>query len=393
MMSCVARGCNLSRMGFDPIVLAVPGYFVLMGLEGALNARKKLGLYALGDTLANLACGVYQQLLVTLLVLPLNAPYRLVYERLRATDWFAAHPGWAWAFAFVGADFFYYWFHRWSHENAVGWFSHVVHHQSERYNLSVALRQDAWQPLFSLWFFLPLALVGVPPAIFLSAYGVVIVYQFWIHTRLIDRLGVFEQVFNTPSHHRVHHGVDPQYLDKNYAGVFIVWDRWFGTFEPEGVAPTYGTIEALTSFNPAWAHWEYGAKLVDKMRAARSPLEALSVLWRGPGWMPGGAPSLNTQDDFRARQAQALYNVESPRRARIEALAVFALAMVATLAVLARKDHGADLRNLTLSLVAGWNLANASGLVEAKAWARASTRAGLGAMLLTLLVWAVGLGR
>jgi alkylglycerol monooxygenase len=361
--------------GFDPIVLAVPLYLLGMVVEGAISRRRRLGLYVTDDTLNNLACGLYQQLMVVLAAGLLLAPYRWVYDHARLTDWWGAHPVAAWATAFVLSDFFYYWFHRWSHESAIGWFSHVVHHQSEEYNLSVALRQDAWQPFFSLWFYLPVAWLGIPPAVFATAYGVVIVYQYWIHTRLIDRIGPLEWVLNTPSHHRVHHGVNPSYLDKNYAGVFIVWDRWFGTFEPEGVAPTYGTIEPLASFNPVWSHLQYGVKLGLKAASMPSAWTALQALVRSPGWVPPG----RLAEDFHAHAAARLgapkYNVTVDPARRRWVVVSFALAMVVGTVPLAApmpKLHAA-----AVALVSVWGLANVAGVAEARRWARASEGARL----------------
>lgn len=370
-------------MKFDPIVLSVPMYFLLMGVEAWIDRRRGAGLYRLHDALTNLSCGVFQTLLTALLVLPLGAPYRYVYEHARVTEVFARHPGLAWAVAFVGADFFYYWFHRWSHESAVGWFSHVVHHQSEDYNLSVALRQDGWQPLFSLWFQVPLALLGVPPEVFVSAYGVVIVYQFWIHTRLIDRMGPLEWVFNTPSHHRVHHGVDPKYLDKNYAGVFIVWDRLFGTFQNEEEAPTYGTIEPVRSWNPSWVHVQYGVKLVDKMRAARTTLDALQVLVRGPGWQPPGAPAEDLIALAAARRDVARYDVAVDRRTERRAVIVFVAGMVAAIAVLGRNGRVTSPVDVALAALSLWALTNVGGALERRAWFTPSQRA-LGAAVVGL---------
>ncbi len=359
-------------MAVDPIVLAVPMYFVFMGAEWWWDRRRNLGLYRLNDALTNLACGAYQQLLVALLTVPLEAPYHWLYDHARATDWFAAHPVVAWLVAFVAADFFYYWFHRWSHESAVGWFSHVVHHQSEDYNLSVALRQDAWQPLFSLWFQLPLALMGVPPSVFASAYGVVIVYQFWIHTKLIDRLPApLEAVFNTPSHHRVHHGVDPAYLDRNYAGVFIVWDRLFGTFTAESQSPTYGTIEPVASWNPVWVHLQYGAKLLAKMARAEGLATAAQVLVRGPGWQPPGWPAEDLNAMADARRGAPRYDVTAARATTLHAVVVFALAMLLSVVVLQR-PVGADAVNLAAATLSVWGLANVGGLLEARAWASVS---------------------
>lgn len=363
-------------MKLDPIVLAVPFYFVGIGVELWLASRLKRGLYRLDDTFNNLACGLFQQLLVLLLAVPLAAPYLWLYEHARVTDWFAGHTAVAWAVAFVGSDFFYYWFHRWSHESAAGWFSHVVHHQSEFYNLSVALRQDAWQPLFSLWFQLPLALLGVPPLVFATAYGLVIVYQFWIHTRLIDRMGPLEWVMNTPSHHRVHHGVDPQYLDKNYAGVFIVWDRLFGTFEPERVAPTYGTIEPLSSFNPVWSHLAYGKKLWLKARSMPDAWSALQALVRSPGWQPPG----REVEDFDALAAERLamptYAITVAPGARRYSVAGFVTSMA--LGVIPLQVPSLPLAaSAALAALSAWGLGDAAGIAEARAWAVTSERARL----------------
>ncbi len=356
--------------GFNPIVLAVPLYLVGMVVEGWVSRRRRAGLYDVDDTLNNLACGLYQQLMVVVAAGVLLAPYLWVYEHARVTDWWGEHPGVAWVVAFVLADFFYYWFHRWSHESAIGWFSHVVHHQSEEYNLSVALRQDAWQPFFSLWFFLPIALLGIPPAIFVPAYGVMIVYQYWIHTRLIDRVGPLEWVLNTPSHHRVHHGVNPEYLDRNYAGVFIVWDRWFGTFEPERAVPTYGTIEPLASFNPVWSHLQYGVKLGLKAASMPTLWTALQAIVRSPGWVPPGrvAEDFNAQAQARLGAPKYRVKVDPARRAWVMVSFVVAMGVGSVPLGVPMARWAAGL----WALASVWGLANVGGVTEARGWARGS---------------------
>lgn len=375
-------------MALNPIVLAVPFYFLGMGVEAAIDRRLRAGLYKVDDTLNNLACGLYQQLLTVVAAAALMGPYYWVYEHARVTDWFGAHPAVAWVTAFVLADFFYYWFHRWSHESAVGWFSHVVHHQSEEYNLSVALRQDGWQPLFSMWFFVPLALLGLPPASFATAYGMVIVYQFWIHTRLIGRMGPLERLLNTPSHHRVHHGVDPGYLDKNYAGVFIVWDRLFGTFQAEEEPPTYGTIEPLASWNPSWAHLTYGVKLARKVAAMPTAWDGLQAVFRSPGWVPPGTPAEDL-DALAARRLHApKYAVEVSAARRRYVLTAFALAMAPGVLPLV-VPMGPWVRALLVALTV-WALTNVGGVTESRAWAVPSERARLalvGAATLGLAAW------
>ncbi len=372
-------------MTLDPIVLAVPFYFLGIGVEAAIDRKIRSGLYTVDDTLNNLACGLYQQLLAVVAAVALMAPYVWIYQHARITDWFGAHPSIAWVAAFVLSDFFYYWFHRWSHESAIGWFSHVVHHQSEEYNLSVALRQDAWQPLFSMWFYLPLALLGLPPATFATAYGLVIVYQYWIHTRLIGRMGPVEWVFNTPSHHRVHHGVDPKYLDKNYAGVFIIWDRMFGTFQPEEESPTYGTIEALSSWNPSWAHLAYGVKLARKAASMPTAWDGLQSIFRSPAWVPEGVAAVDLEALAAERLHSPKYSVTvSPSRRRL-VVASFALAMAPGIIPLVLPMSAAP--RVLLSALTVWALTNVGGLTESRSWATPSERArlalvGIGALAL-----------
>lgn len=353
-------------MALSPILVSVPLYLSGIALERWIDHRRGAGMYRFGDAMSNVSTGLLQVVVGALFAAALAAPYHWLFDHARLTDWFAAHPTEAWIAAFVGSDFFYYWFHRWSHECALGWFSHVVHHQSEDYNLSVALRQDAWQPFFSLWFMLPLAVVGIDPSTFASAYGFMIVYQFWIHTRFITTLGPLEWVLNTPSHHRVHHGIDPQYLDKNYAGVFIVWDRLFGTFEPERRAPSYGTVAPLESYNPIWAHLQYGVKLAQKAAAQDGALGAIQAIVRGPGWSADGRAEAELHEVAEARCADALYDVPTRGAQRAYAVALFATAAVASgpvLARLARFGEGAALVAFAI-----WSLGNLGGVVERRGW-------------------------
>lgn len=350
--------------------MSVPLYVVGIAVERAVDRWRRAGMYRFGDALSNVSTGLMQTAVGALFAMALAAPYHWLHEHARVTDWFARNPTAAWVIAFVGSDFFYYWFHRWSHECALGWFSHVVHHQSEDYNLTVALRQDAWQPFFSLWFQLPLAVLGIDPHTFASAYGFMIVYQYWIHTRFIGTLGPLEWVLNTPSHHRVHHGVDPAYLDKNYAGVFIVWDRLFGTFEPERQPPTYGTIEPLASYNPIWSHLQYGVKLAEKALRLGSVSLGLQALVRGPGWSPTGSDEAALLSLAEARRAMPKYDAPTSGAQQGYALALFACAGAAAAPVmmrLTRFGEGAALVGFML-----WCLGNLGGVVERRAWARRS---------------------
>jgi len=275
---------------------AIPGFFALMAVEGALAARQRVRGYESRDTLASLAMGTGNLVLdlgmkgVHLALLAAVA--RLAPFELRGT-W------WQWLLLIVGVDFCYYWFHRLSHEVRFLWAAHVNHHSSQRYNLSTALRQSWTTPFTILLFYWPLALLGFDPTAILVAIAVDTLYQFWIHTELIDRLGPLEWVFNTPSHHRVHHGANVEYLDRNHAGMFIVWDRLFGTFEPEGAPVRYGLTKNIDTYNPLRiAFHEWAALLRDAWRAA-SWSEALQYLLQPPGWSRDGST-------LTARQMRAL---------------------------------------------------------------------------------------
>ncbi|NLA34322.1 MAG: sterol desaturase family protein [Actinobacteria bacterium] len=190
----------------------------------------------------------------------------------------------AWALAIVGFDFIYYWNHRLQHETRFMWAIHVVHHNSERYNLSVALRQAV---LDALGIFVPtgvLAVAGVRPRIIELSRSINLIYQFWVHTEAIDTMGAFEKPMNTPSHHRVHHGVNPHYIDRNHGGIFIVWDKLFGTFQAEDVHPTYGITKNLGTFSlPVIVFREY-CDIARDVVAAHGWRERLGFVFRGPGW-------------------------------------------------------------------------------------------------------------
>jgi len=305
------------------IQLAIPVFFLLIGVELVAAHLLERDSYRLSDSLNDLSCGILQQVLEVFLKTALFAGYAWLYASHRWLE-VPANAAWAWAACFLGVDFFYYWFHRWSHEVNAGWAAHVVHHQSEEYNLSVALRQGAFQPALSWVFYLPLAVLGFPPAMFLAVSSFNTLYQFWIHTRLVGRLGPLEWVLNTPSHHRVHHARNPEYIDRNHGGTLIVWDRLFGTFGAERQEPVYGITRPLSSWNPVWANLHYWAEMWQLARRARHPLDRVRVLWKRPGWRPddlGGCVAPPEVD----RASQRKYDVSLPRATKAYVLAQFVL--------------------------------------------------------------------
>ena len=230
-------------------------------------------------------------------------------------------PSSVWMGAFVLTDFAYYWAHRTSHEVNLLWIGHSVHHQSEDYNLGVALRQSVLQKVLLMWVYWPLAALGFPPEMFLTSMAINLLYQFWIHTELIDRMGPLEWVLNTPSHHRVHHGRNPEYIDRNHAGVFIIWDRMFGTFQEEIVKPTYGVTRPTDSFNPVYAQWKPVADLWRDLRAIPGWLDRVRFLFAPPGWYPESVGGSQSAPDITGEEVKF-----NPRPSNALALACFCFA-------------------------------------------------------------------
>lgn len=275
----------------EVLYYAIPFFVVLLVLEylsfrQVRDEQSDLIGYEPRDTRTSLTMGLGNVAINFGWKFAVLALYVAVYEltplRLDAGDW------WVWVLLFFADDFSYYWFHRVSHESRGFWASHVVHHSSQHYNLSTALRQT-WVPMTYLPFWLWLPVVGFEPWMVLLAQAWSLIYQFWIHTEKIRKLPrPLEHVLNTPSHHRVHHGVNDQYLDRNYGGILIIWDRLFGTYEPEGERVRYGLTTQLRTFRPVRvAFHEYIAMWHDIKRAPRFR-DKLGVVFRGPGWTPAG---------------------------------------------------------------------------------------------------------
>lgn len=267
------------------IALSVPIFFILIGLELLVGLITQKKYYRFNDAVTNLSCGIGSQVLGAFFGIITFFAYTYTYEHFKITT--IPSNVFTWLLLFLGVDMAYYWFHRLSHEINAIWATHIVHHQSEEYNLSVALRQSWFQTLFSWWFYLPLAFLGFDPLIMGSIIALNTLYQFWIHTKAIKKFPrIIEFIFNTPSHHRVHHGTNPQYIDKNHAGSLIIWDRMFGTFQPEEEEVVYGITTPLKSFNPFWANFHYWEELFHNAKQASSFKEAVYVFTKPPGWYP-----------------------------------------------------------------------------------------------------------
>jgi sterol desaturase/sphingolipid hydroxylase (fatty acid hydroxylase superfamily) len=276
----------------DVATLAAPAYLLLIAIEALLvGLGRAKGRYEGRDTATSLTMGLGSVVVGALLATSTYGVVFLAYEARVATVAFSAG---SFALCFVLNDLVYYWAHRFGHRSRWFWASHVVHHSSRRYNLGTALRQTWTGPLTGLVILkVPLALLGFHPGVIAFAASVNLVYQFWIHTETIDKLPRwFEAVFNTPSHHRVHHGANPRYLDANYAGVLIVWDRLFGTFVPEQADEPvrYGLVHDLESHHPLRvAFHEYVDMAKDVLRPGLTLAQRLAYVFAPPGWSHDGS--------------------------------------------------------------------------------------------------------
>lgn len=279
----------------DLIQYAIPGFIILLVAEVIVTARQQKDYYDVKDTAGSLTMGIGNVIVGFVGKAIVFGALSLVYQfRLFTVD---MAQGWAWVVLFVADDFSYYWFHRISHSTRYFWASHVVHHSSQKYNLGTALRQT-WTGnitgAFVFWLWLPL--VGFSPVTVMTMQAISLLYQFWIHTEHIDKLPApIEFIFNTPSHHRVHHGSDLAYLDKNHAGVLIIWDRLFGTFEPERNRPTYGLTTNLNSHNPVKIAFHEWTAIGRDVRRAGSLRNAMGYIFGPPGWSHDGSRKTTKQ--------------------------------------------------------------------------------------------------
>ncbi len=266
------------------IIFAIPVFFLLIGIELLIAKMKNLSYYRMNDAIANLSCGIGSQISGIFLKAVTFVGYTYLYQH---SLWKIENGPITFVLLFIGVDFFYYWFHRLAHEISFLWGSHVVHHQSEEYNLTVALRQAWLQGAFSWVFYLPLAVVGFSPVAFLTIASLQTLYQFWIHTKLIGKMNpVFEYVFATPSHHRVHHAVNPKYIDRNHGGTLILFDRWFGTFQEEEEEVVFGITKQINSWNPMWVNFEYWIDLFKEAFHVNNIKNFFGMMFKMPGWKP-----------------------------------------------------------------------------------------------------------
>lgn len=356
----------------NPIALAIPGFLVLIAVEALVGWRRRRAVYRFNDAVANLGVGISNQVVSSLLTGALRtAAYVWVYLECRVWDLPALGiPTWVqWALGLLGVDFLFYWWHRANHQISVLWAAHVVHHHGEDFNLAVALRQPWIIRTTALPLFLLLAVVGVPPHIYLASIAVSSLYQFGIHTEQIGRLGPLEWVLNTPSHHRVHHAINGAYLDRNFGGILIVWDRLFGSFADERETPVYGTVAQVTSFNPLWLNVYYFAHLMRRSRDLSGWRNKLRVWVAHPGWQPG-RPTLTPSVAQLRQRASHKFDTDHTRGWVKPYIAIQLLVSVAGVAALLM--HRDALSGSSIAFAGSLVVVSTivwSGLFEGKRWA------------------------
>ena len=315
------------------ILYAIPGFILMILVEWLYGLARGRNTYRVADTITSISLGSISRLR-GLLFLGFGAWF---YDQAADGYHLFDLPDEGveiWLFAIVAYDFSYYWFHRISHEINLFWAAHVVHHQSEDYNLGTALRQSG-SGLFGFIFYLPWLYIGIPPEILFASGAINLVYQFWVHTEHVPKLGVLEYIFVTASNHRVHHAQNQIYIDRNYGGIFIIWDRLLGTFQEElpGEPCVYGIRKPLHSYNPFWANVHvYWSVFLDAWRAKRWA-DKIRIWFKRPGWRPA---ELETKHPVERTSLQDFrkYDPEVPVPARIYAFFQFFCTTLASTGIL-----------------------------------------------------------
>jgi sterol desaturase/sphingolipid hydroxylase (fatty acid hydroxylase superfamily) len=305
------------------IVLATPVFLAAIAIELVVGIARGRNTYRVHDAVSSIGLGMLSQLIGLFTRLLAIGVYIAVYDKL-AVFQLPVDSTPVWIGALLLYDLCYYWLHRAGHRVGIFWAAHVVHHQSEDYNLSTALRQTSSGALLGWVFYLPMAVIGVPPLVFGTVALIDLLYQFWVHTQQVGKLGWFDRWFCSPSNHRVHHAVNDGYLDRNYGGILIVWDRIFGTFheEDDDEPCVYGTRAPLRSFNPLWANAEVYAALARDAVRARSWTDKVRIWFKPPGWRPADVATRFPKPPFRIEQVER-YDPPTSRATGVLAVTLF----------------------------------------------------------------------
>ena len=269
------------------ITFAVPVFLLLIVIEYCYGKYKGKNTYRLNDTFTSLSLGMISRY-PTMLNLGMQSLIFVYISKYLNVGLLSVKNPLTWVIAFLLYDLSYYWMHRMHHEIKILWATHSVHHHGEDYNLATALRQTSTGWLWKWIFYLPMIILGIPGEVFITVAGINLVYQFWVHTEHIGHLGVLEKIFITPMNHGIHHAKNKEYIDANYGGVFIIWDRMFGTYTARmpDVEPVYGTVSALQSWNPIWANFQIFTTMVKDTIKTKKYSDKVKVWFSKTHWRP-----------------------------------------------------------------------------------------------------------
>lgn len=350
-------------MRLNILAFAIPLFVLLMVLEFVIARRKKLPYFNLHDSIANISIGVAERLLDVFV----TGMFFFVYDWLqRRFGLFAIRPGvFLWILLLLCTDFLWYWYHRLAHEINLFWAVHIVHHQSEDFNYTVSARITVFQAFVRTGFWSVLPILGFPAPMITSMLLVHGLYPFFIHTRLIGKLGILEYILVTPSHHRVHHASNEKYLDKNYGDVFIIWDKLFGTFQKEedGEEIRYGLTHSLKSYSFLWQHFHFLAELLIAVKRTKGIARKWKLIFGRPGDIPAAARR-------KAEQVFSIYKINARVEKPLNKYVIWQMALTITglFAFILLEQHIGVYEKTTLGLIIFLTLINCGAIMEQKRW-------------------------
>lgn len=348
------------------LTIATLCFFIAILIELLISNIKKFKVYRFSGSIANISTSMISSGINIFFTISLLAIYKYVYNHFALLN---TQP--SWITILIGViiyDFIFYWNHRWSHEWNILWGAHIIHHHSEDYNFSVALRQPIIKNFINFGMSLPMAIIGIHPEAYLTAALIDILYMFWIHTELIKKLPpFFEFIFNTPSHHRVHHASNPEYIDKNHGGILIIWDRMFGTFAKEDKAPVYGITTPLNSWNPIWANVHFYVELYAKLKNTKGVLKKIKLLFSSPAVLGSQEEMVKTETISRIQNSKFDVPLNPRQKRYIFTQFIFSLSLFVTYAYFFETLHFTYQISFLLLLILSTVIV--TSLMELKEWA------------------------
>ena len=329
----------------------IPILFGLVILEYVISRIKRMETYRLSDTIVNISCGLMERLFDFFFIVVLYFLFDYIAEHIAL--WHLPNTPIIWILGLFVGDFLAYWHHRLSHEINFLWAAHIVHHQSEELNMSTVFRVSAFAVINRAFFWIWMPIVGFSPEFAASVIVFVGFYQFLTHTRLVGKVGILEHFFVTPSSHRVHHGRNDKYIDTNYGHVFIIWDKMFGTFQPEEEEPDYGIVMGFKSANPYWAYFYYWVDMFKRARTYDKLSDKIKLFFKKPDWTPKDKPLPPVMAEYDERGRRKKYILELPSKLTVYLIIQTVIVMATFMYLLINKE---TLDTISIYLIVGFIL-------------------------------------